>query len=253
MMMMMKSVLFWSFLPTSIPFALPRTVFVCLFIVVSSFFILDCCFLDALDKAFLCWNKFEKNTFKSTMRVWKEKQKFERIIISKENNVSLFFLHWDRTDIRMIWSVTCSMSVSDMVFGLLKQTNLGLQRRIRRAFLANPEKLPNRIAIAMASVLLLSVVITYNVLFERKRREPGDCLFLFPRLGSWLDNLTFAGVQTTSVTEIFQRRTEKRKLEHLELQRNIMQAREASSSTKVNDLWSSVFVVPRMCFLEKRK
>jgi hypothetical protein len=71
---------------------------------------------------------------------------------------------------------TCSMSVSDMVFGLIKRMNANIQRRVRRAFLSNPEKLPDRIAMAMASVLLLSIVITYNVLFEKQRRE-GDCLF----------------------------------------------------------------------------
>lgn len=71
------------------------------------------------------------------------------------------------------------MSVSDMVFGLIKQLTVSTQRRIRRAFLSNPEKLPDRIAIAMASVVLLSIVITYNVLFEKRRRE-GDCFVCLP-------------------------------------------------------------------------
>lgn len=51
--------------------------------------------------------------------------------------------------------------------------NENLRRRIRRAFLAEPEKTPERIAIFMASVLLVSIIVTYNVLYEKRKKEEG--------------------------------------------------------------------------------
>jgi hypothetical protein len=63
--------------------------------------------------------------------------------------------------------------LSDMVLQILKQINENLRRNVRRAFLADPDKAPQRYAIAMASVILISIVITYNVLFEREKRKQG--------------------------------------------------------------------------------
>lgn len=61
----------------------------------------------------------------------------------------------------------------DMVLRIFKQINENLRRRVRRAFLAEPDKLPQRYAIIMASVLLFSIVITYNVLYEREKKKEG--------------------------------------------------------------------------------
>jgi len=63
--------------------------------------------------------------------------------------------------------------LSDMVLEMFKKFSENLGRRIRRAFLAEPDKLPQRYAIIMASVLLLSIVVTYNVLFEREKQKTG--------------------------------------------------------------------------------
>ncbi|CAM4923226.1 unnamed protein product [Rotaria socialis] len=90
-----------------------------------------------------------------------------------------------------------------MVFRIFKQFNENLQRKVRRAFLAEPDKMPQRCAIVMASVLLLSIIITYNTLYERKKTEE------------------------VTVTELFRERNAKKRLEHLELQRNIAKARES--------------------------
>jgi hypothetical protein len=61
----------------------------------------------------------------------------------------------------------------DMVLGIFKKINDNLRRRVRRAFLSDPDKMPQRYAIVMASVLLLSIIVTYNVLFEREKRKKG--------------------------------------------------------------------------------
>jgi len=61
----------------------------------------------------------------------------------------------------------------DMVLGIFKKLNDNLRRRVRRAFLSDPDKMSRRSAIIMASVLLLSIIITYNVLFEREKRKQG--------------------------------------------------------------------------------
>ena len=63
-----------------------------------------------------------------------------------------------------------------MVFAFAKRISANVQRRIRRALLAEPEKTPQRIAVVMASVVLLSIVITYNALFEREKRKQGCSL-----------------------------------------------------------------------------
>jgi hypothetical protein len=44
------------------------------------------------------------------------------------------------------------------------------------------------------------------------------------------------GVQPVSVTDLFKERNAKERLEHLELQRNIAQARATAKTTTVNDL-----------------
>jgi len=63
--------------------------------------------------------------------------------------------------------------LSDMVFQIFKKINENLRRRVRRAFLADPDKMPQRYAIFMASVILVSIIITYNVLFEREKQKEG--------------------------------------------------------------------------------
>jgi hypothetical protein len=60
-----------------------------------------------------------------------------------------------------------------MVFEIFKRLNENLRRKVRRAFLADPDKMPQRYAIIMASVLLISIVITYNVLYEKQRKKEG--------------------------------------------------------------------------------
>jgi hypothetical protein len=60
-----------------------------------------------------------------------------------------------------------------MVFEIFKRINENLRRRARRAFLADPDKMPQRYAIIMASVLLISIVITYNVLYEKRKKKEG--------------------------------------------------------------------------------
>ena len=60
-----------------------------------------------------------------------------------------------------------------MVFRIFKQFNENLRRQMRRAFLAEPDKMPQRYAIVMASVLLVSIVVTYNILYERKKAAEG--------------------------------------------------------------------------------
>lgn len=60
-----------------------------------------------------------------------------------------------------------------MVLGIFREINNNLRRNIRRTFLADPDKAPQRYAIAMASVVLISIVITYNVLFEREKQKEG--------------------------------------------------------------------------------
>ena len=49
-----------------------------------------------------------------------------------------------------------------------------LHRRLQRVLLSNPEKAPERIALGMAAIVLLSIVVTYNFLYEKKIREEGD-------------------------------------------------------------------------------
>ncbi|CAF1110646.1 unnamed protein product [Adineta steineri] len=107
-----------------------------------------------------------------------------------------------------------------MVFEMFKRMNDNLRRRIRRAILAEPDKMPQRYAILMASVLFLSIIVTYNVLFEKEKRKEG-----------YLN-----GVKPPSVMDVFRDRSAKQKLEHIELQRNIMQARNNAKTTTVNDL-----------------
>ncbi len=63
--------------------------------------------------------------------------------------------------------------ILDMVFEIFKRLNENLRRKVRRAFLADPDKMPQRYAIIMASVLLISIVITYNVLYEKQRKKEG--------------------------------------------------------------------------------
>ncbi len=63
--------------------------------------------------------------------------------------------------------------ILDMVFEIFKRINENLRRRARRAFLADPDKMPQRYAIIMASVLLISIVITYNVLYEKRKKKEG--------------------------------------------------------------------------------
>jgi hypothetical protein len=60
-----------------------------------------------------------------------------------------------------------------MVFEMFRKFNDNFRRRVQRAFLADPDKMPQRYAIIMASVLLVSIIVTYNVLFERKKQKEG--------------------------------------------------------------------------------
>ncbi|CAF0780509.1 unnamed protein product [Adineta ricciae] len=104
-----------------------------------------------------------------------------------------------------------------MVFTFAKRISENVQRRIRRALLAEPEKTPQRIAIAMASIVLLSIVITYNVLFEREKQKQG--------------------IQPPTAMDLYRQRNAKEKLERLELQRNILQIyRNTNTSTTGKDL-----------------
>ncbi len=71
----------------------------------------------------------------------------------------------------------------DMVLTIVRQLSENVRRRIQRAFLAEPDKTPLRVAIAMASVLLLSIIVTYNVLYEREKRRQGrEILFFIHRI-----------------------------------------------------------------------
>jgi hypothetical protein len=63
--------------------------------------------------------------------------------------------------------------ILDMVFGVLKKFNDHFRRRVQRALLVDPDKMPQRYAIIMASVLLISIVVTYNVLYEREKKKEG--------------------------------------------------------------------------------
>ncbi|UJR36465.1 hypothetical protein I4U23_029189 [Adineta vaga] len=103
-----------------------------------------------------------------------------------------------------------------MVFRFFKQFSANLHRKVRRAFLAEPDKTPERIAIAMASVLFLSIVITYNVLYEKEKSKQG--------------------IQPPTVMDLFREHNAKRKLEHLELQRSITQAHNKVKTIAKNDL-----------------
>jgi hypothetical protein len=120
-----------------------------------------------------------------------------------------------------------------MGLGILKKINEQLRRGFQRAFLADPEKMPKRVAILMASVLLLSIVVTYNVLFEREKRKKGEGFFFEMKLIYWF---IFLGIQPRSVTDLFRERNAKQRLEHLELQQNIAQARDRVKTTTVDDL-----------------
>jgi len=46
----------------------------------------------------------------------------------------------------------------------------------------------------------------------------------------------FLGIQPSTVSDLFRERNAKRRLEHLELQQNIIQARDRTKTTTVNDL-----------------
>jgi hypothetical protein len=54
------------------------------------------------------------------------------------------------------------------------------------------------------------------------------------RIDLWLFFLL--GIQPVSVVDLFRERNAKKRLEHLELQRNILQARNNAKQTTVNDL-----------------
>jgi len=57
---------------------------------------------------------------------------------------------------------------------------------------------------------------------------------LMNRIDLWLFFLL--GIQPVSVVDLFRERNAKQRLEHLELQRNILQARNNAKQTTVNDL-----------------
>ncbi len=63
--------------------------------------------------------------------------------------------------------------ILDMVLEIFKRINDNLRRKVRRAFLADPDKMPQRYAIIMASVLFVSIIITYNVLYEKQKKKEG--------------------------------------------------------------------------------
>ncbi|CAF1267128.1 unnamed protein product [Adineta ricciae] len=55
-----------------------------------------------------------------------------------------------------------------MVFTFARRISANIQRRIQRALLVEPEKTPQRIAVAMASIVLLSIIFN--------RRQPWICI-----------------------------------------------------------------------------
>jgi len=103
-----------------------------------------------------------------------------------------------------------------MVFGIIKRIDQYIGRRFQRAYLANPETMPQRYAAILASIFLLSIIITYNLQFERTKRKEG--------------------IQPIQVTDIYREFQAKRKLEHVELQRNIIEARNSVTSKTSSDL-----------------
>jgi hypothetical protein len=67
----------------------------------------------------------------------------------------------------------CLLGILDMVFDIFTRINENVRRRMQRAFLEDPEKTPRRYALIMASVLLVSIIVTYNIQFERRKRKEG--------------------------------------------------------------------------------
>lgn len=57
---------------------------------------------------------------------------------------------------------------------MFRQFQIRLRRQLQRAFLSNPEKMPQRVALGMAAIVFLSIVVTYNFLFEKRKRDEGD-------------------------------------------------------------------------------
>ena len=86
------------------------------------------------------------------MRLWKENKRTKRSAVPRS-------LH---------------AVVLDMFVRAVKQLSEDMRRRARRYFLMNPETAPRRYAMLMASAVLVSIVITYNVLFERRKKTQGE-------------------------------------------------------------------------------
>jgi hypothetical protein len=78
-----------------------------------------------------------------------------------------------------------------MVFRVIKQYHDDFRRKIQRAYLIDPEHMPKRYAFIMASIVLISITISYNVMYERRKREQGEkfiCRQSFTRLHIELDS-----------------------------------------------------------------
>ena len=91
------------------------------------------------------------------MRLWKEKK--EKLIETMSSSAE---------------SIDRQCHVLDMVVRALKQFSSEMRRRARRYLVTNPETAPKRYAMILASAMLLSVIITSNVLFEYRTKSQGD-------------------------------------------------------------------------------
>ena len=60
-----------------------------------------------------------------------------------------------------------------MILGIFRRINEKINRKIQRDFLNDPEKAPKRYAMYLASILLLSMIVTYSVLFEKEKGKQG--------------------------------------------------------------------------------
>lgn len=60
-----------------------------------------------------------------------------------------------------------------MAFKFLSQIRDNVRRRVQRAFLTDPDRMPQRYAIVLASVLFISIIVTYNTVYEKKKKEEG--------------------------------------------------------------------------------
>lgn len=57
---------------------------------------------------------------------------------------------------------------------MFRQFQIRLRRKLQRTFLSDPEKMPQRVALGMAAIVFLSIIVTYNILFEKRKEEESD-------------------------------------------------------------------------------